>query len=280
MRNPNEPDDNRYTRNTYYNDGYGNGQNNGYGNSYNNYNGYNNNYSSYNNGYSMESARSESFAKHMAKTYLWMFFGLAITFGLALYMTLNSMSVMEFVALHTELYLGASVASIIFVFVIGFFVAKMPPTLAKIVFVLYAADMGILITPTLLLYELGSVVFVFGITSALYLILAVIGLVSKKDMSKLGPVLLVSLIGLLVYSLISIFFIHSRMNDIIIGCVGIIIFMGFTVYDNNRIKKQFNAFQGNPAMLEKLSILSALSLYLDYINLFLRLLSIFGKRRS
>jgi len=289
VRNPYEPDNNGYTENSYNN---GNGQYNDYRGNYNYNNGYNNN--GYNNGYennynnyqTFDSAYGTAntgavtFSRHMAKTYLWMFFGLAITFGLALYMMLNSASVMDFVVNHYSMYLGAVVISIVFVFTIGFLVTKLPPTAAKIVFVLYAADMGILITPTLLMYELGSVVYVFGITSVLYLVLAIIGLTTKKDMTKFGVILTVALIGLLVYSLISFFFIHSTVNNLFIGCVGIIIFMGFTIYDNNRLKKQFNELRGNSAMLEKLSIISALSLYLDYVNLFLRLLALFGKRRD
>lgn len=247
----------------------------------NNFN--NNNYNDgFNGNYRNPAIQSASagFAKYIAKTYLWMFFGLAITFGLSMYMTLNSYSVIDFVYNNFELYMGACLVSILMVFLLGFFVYKLPPFVAKVFFIAYSADMGILLTPTLLAYSLSSVISVFAATSLIYLVLAIIGLTTKRDISKWGTMLTFTLLGIMLYSLISYFFIHSSLNNIIIGAVFIAIFMGFTIFDNNRIKKQYLAFQGNPQLLEKTSILSALSLYLDYINIFIRLLSIFGKRNN
>ena len=217
----------------------------------------------------------------MAKTYLWMFFGLAITFGLAMYMMFNSESVADFVINHYSMYIGASIASLVFVVILGLVVSKLPPLAAKIIFILYSADIGILITPVLLVYSFSSVISAFAVTSGIYLVLAIIGITTKRDMSKLGYILSISLIGILIYSFISYFFIHSRLNDIIINAVVIAVFMGFTIFDNNKIKREFYAIQnsGNTALLEKTSILSALSIYLDYINIFLRILAIFGKKR-
>ena len=253
---------------------FNNGNNNSYYNG-NNYNdGFNGNY-----GTPMTQSTSVGYARYIAKTYLWMFFGLAITFGLSMYMTLNSYSVIDFIDSHFELYMGACLISILMVFAIGFLVYKLPPLVAKIIFIVYAADMGVLLTPTLLVYSLSSVISVFAATSVIYLALAIVGLTTKKDISKWGSMLTFTLLGIILYSAISYFFIHSSLNNIIIGAVFIAIFMGFTIFDNYRIKKQYNAFQGNPQLLEKTSILSALSLYLDYINIFIRLLSIFGKKR-
>lgn len=250
----------------------------------NNLNNYNNNYNNSNyNGYSQNvnvMYREEGIAKHMAKTYLWMFLGLAITFGLSLYMTLNSGSVINFIDNHATMYFGAVIISLVLVIVIGFVVYKLPVTIAKIIFIIYAADMGIIITPLLLMYNLSSVVTVFGATAIIYLALAIIGFTTKKDISKLGPILTISLIGVLVYSLISYFLIRTPLNSLIINAIVVLIFMGFTLYDNHMIKKRYKAFQDYPQLLEKISILSALNLYLDFINLFIRLLAIFGKRRD
>lgn len=255
-------------------------------NNFNNYSNYNNNFNgNYNNhykGYNHNNVmyREDGIAKHMAKTYLWMFVGLAITFGLSLYMTLNSDSVIGFINNHSTMYFGATIISLVLVIVIGFTVYKLPVTIAKIIFIIYAADMGIIITPLLLMYSLSSVVTVFGATSIIYLALAIIGFTTKKDVSKLGPLLTISLIGVLLYSLISYFFIRTPFNNLVINAIVVLIFMGFTLYDNHMIKKRYKAFQGNPQLLEKISILSALNLYLDFINLFIRLLAIFGKRRD
>ena len=280
MRNPNEPDNNYHGPGYYYNGGQNanqNGYNNGgYNSSYNN--SYNDGYQSYNRGYAPVDT-SQGFARYMAKTYLWMFFGLAITFGLAFYMTIASGDVVSFLENNLAMYGIAALLSVIFAFTVGLFVTKLPPLAAKIIFIVYSADIGIITAPVLLMYELRSVVEIFAVTAVMYLV-AVIGLTSKRDMSKFGVILSVALIILLIYSVISMFFIRTPMNNIIINCVGVLIFMGFTIYDNNKIKKSYYAFSGNAEALEKLSIIGALQMYLDYINLFLYLLRLFGKRRN
>lgn len=292
MRNDNNNNNqyDSYYGNRYYSDGY-DGQRYEQNNRYNRSNSYNNcqsNNSYYNNrpygaglNQTFTQDSSYTFARYMAKTYLWMFFGLAITFGLAMYMMFNSESVADFVINHYSMYIGASIASLVFVVILGLVVSKLPPLAAKIIFILYSADIGILITPVLLVYSFSSVISAFAVTSGIYLVLAIIGITTKRDMSKLGYILSISLIGILIYSFISYFFIHSRLNDIIINAVVIAVFMGFTIFDNNKIKREFYAIQnsGNTALLEKTSILSALSIYLDYINIFLRILAIFGKKR-
>lgn len=221
----------------------------------------------------------EGFAKYIAKTYLWMFIGLFLSFGIGLFMYVNSGSVISFITQNFSLYLGATIGSVILVIVLALGVNKMPPTAAKVLFLVYASVFGIILTPTLLIYQLSSVIYVLAVTSAIYLVLAVIGLTTKRDMSKFGHILAIALFGLLIYSVISMFFIRSTMNQMLIGLAGIAIFMGFTVYDSHRIKRFYFTYQGNEEMLEKTTIISALQLYLDYVNLFLYMLRFLGKRK-
>ena len=138
MRNPNEPDNNYHGLGYYYNGGQNanqNGYNNGgYNSSYNN--SYNDGYQSYNRGYAPVDT-SQGFAKYMAKTYLWMFFGLAITFGLAFYMTIASGDVVSFLENNLAMYGIAALLSVIFAFTVGLFVTKLPPLAAKIIFIVY-----------------------------------------------------------------------------------------------------------------------------------------------
>ncbi len=247
----------------------------------NHQNGFNNSpYNSYH--YQNTYTQGISFSTFIAKTYLWMFLGLAITFGLSFFMTLNSVSVAGFLNNNFELYMGGVIASIAFVVIIGFFIYKLPPMAARIIFILYSADMGILLTPMLLVYEFSSVISVFAVTAIIYLVLAGIGLTTQRDMSKFGHILGISLLVVLIYSLISYFLIRTPLNDLIINIVVVLIFMGFTVFDNFKIRREFAQIQqsGNVQLLEKASILSALSLYMDYVNLFIRILAIFGKRRD
>ncbi|HHZ05370.1 MAG TPA: Bax inhibitor-1/YccA family protein [Clostridiales bacterium] len=222
----------------------------------------------------------EGFAKYIAKTYLWMFVGLAISFGIGFYMTMSSGNYAAFMQNNFGLYMAAMVGEIILILVLSLAVRKLPATVAKVLFLVYSALFGVSLAPILMMYEMGSVITVLGMTSLIYLILAVVGLKSKKDMSKLGNILFVGLLGLCVYSILSIFLFRSTLNNTIIGVVGLAIFMGFTVYDSNRIKKYYFSYQGSPEALEKTSICSALQLYLDYVNMFLRILALFGKRSN
>lgn len=221
-----------------------------------------------------------TFARYIAKTYLWMFLGLAITFGVSFYLTLNSNTVESFLFNNYRMYLTATVISLISIIAIGFFFRFFPPTIAKIVFIIYSADLGIILTPVLLAYEFGSVLVVFGITSAIYLILAIIGLTTKKDTTRLGFILSISLIAILIYSLISFFFFRSTLNRIVIDVLVLAVFMGFTVYDNSKLKNMYYSTNHDQRSLAKSSIYGALQMYLDYINIFIRLLSLFGKRKN
>ena len=221
-----------------------------------------------------------AFASYISKTYLWMFIGLAVTFGLSFYLTLNSHSVESFILNNYGMYLTATVISFVSVIVVGFCFRFFPPTVAKIVFIIYSADLGIILTPVLLAYEFGSVMIIFGVTSAIYLTLAIIGLTTKKDTTKLGFILSISLIAILIYSLISFFFFRSTLNQIIIDVLVLAVFMGFTVYDNSKLKRMYYSTNRDERSLAKSSIYGALQMYLDYINIFIRLLSLFGKRRN
>lgn len=220
----------------------------------------------------------DGYVKYIAKTYLWMFFGLAISFGLAFVMYANSGTVENFLDQNALLYIGSVVAEVILIIALSVAIRKIPATVAKVLFLAYAALFGVTLTPILLMYELESTIMVLAITSLIYLLLAVVGLTTKKDMSKFGSVLVVGLIGLLIYSAISFFFIHSDLNDILVGLVGLALFMGFTIYDSNKIKKYYLSYQGNGEMLEKTCAVSALQLYLDYVNMFIRILALVGKR--
>lgn len=222
----------------------------------------------------------EGFARYIAKTYLWMFFGLAISFGIAFYMYLNTATVLAFMEENFTMYIFAAIGSLILTFILGFFVRKISSAVAKVLYILYSALFGIVLAPTLMFYEFGSLIFTLAVTSGIYLVLAVIGLAIKRDMSRFGNILFVALIGLVVYSLISIFFIRTSFNNMIIGAIGILVFMGFTIYDSNKIKKYYFAFQGSNELLEKTTVVSALQLYLDYINLFLYLLRFLGNSRN
>ena len=127
-------------------------------------------------------------------------------------------------------------------------------------------------------YDAGSAIFAFAAAAVLFVSFAIYGIVTKRDLSKLGPLLMIGLIVLILFSVIGIF-VHMSWASIIIALIGIAIFIGLTAYDTQKIKASYNAYSGNDEMLKKLSVNLALQLYLDFVNLFIYILKLMGKAR-
>lgn len=156
----------------------------------------------------------------------------------------------------------------------------MPVLLALMAFVVYAALNGATMSLILALYTLSSVTAAFVASACLFGAMSIVGYTTKIDLTKLGGFLLMALLGLIIASVINLFFASSAF-DWILTFVGILIFIGLTAYDTQRIKTMTLAAiaQGETAVEERIGILGALVLYLDFVNLFLRILRLFGKRR-
>jgi FtsH-binding integral membrane protein len=137
--------------------------------------------------------------------------------------------------------------------------------------------MGISLSYIFLIYSLGVIAKVFFITAALFATMAVVGYTTKTDLTKLGSILMMALVGLIIASLVN-FFMKSERMDYIISCVGVLIFTGLIAYDTQKIKRIGAGVEYGTATAGKLAIMGATSLYLDFINLFLFLLRIFGRR--
>lgn len=216
--------------------------------------------------------RSESISSYTAKTFGWMFLGLMTTFAasLAIYFT-GAISylysgVLPYVLLIAELgvviYLSARLH-------------KMSIGLARGLFFVYALLNAVTFSAIFAIYSVSSLVFVFGMTALYFGVMALYGAVTKTDLSRIRPVLLFGLIALLVLALLSLFLPGLETGMCLIG---VVIFVAFTAYDTQMIRRNYMAFQGSSEMLQKASIISALELYLDFINLFLYLLRLFGRR--
>jgi FtsH-binding integral membrane protein len=137
--------------------------------------------------------------------------------------------------------------------------------------------MGISLSYIFLIYSLEVIAKVFFITAALFATMAVVGYTTKTDLTKLGSILMMALVGLIIASLVN-FFMKSERMDYIISCVGVLIFTGLIAYDTQKIKRIGAGVEYGTATAGKLAIMGATSLYLDFINLFLFLLRIFGRR--
>ncbi len=163
------------------------------------------------------------------------------------------------------------------VFYMSFGINKMSSSKAQTVFWIFAALMGLSLSWILLVYTGKSVARVFFITSATFGAMSLYGYTTKRDLTKLGSFLIMGLIGIIIASLINIFM-KSSMMYFVISILGVLIFVGLTAYDTQKIKNMYLASDSGELMGKK-AVMGALTLYLDFINLFIMLLRLFGQRR-
>ena len=210
----------------------------------------------------------------MAKTFGWMFIGLLVTF-LTVYVISMNPNMLLNVMSTTGLILIVIIEFALVIF-LSARITKMKPITAKISFLLYSFVSGLTFSSIFIAYEMSSIIFVFLITAVLFAIMAVVGAFTKIDLTKLGTYLLMALFGVILCTIVNIF-LNSSSLDLIISIVIILIFIGFTAYDVQRISRLSDM---NLIAEDNLAIYGALELYLDYINLFLHLLSLFGNNND
>ena len=163
------------------------------------------------------------------------------------------------------------------VFLMGGLVEKMSGTVLLAVFILYSALTGMSLSYIFWIYNLASVGKVFFMSAGLFGIMAVAGYTTRTDLTKLGSILFIGLIGIVIASLVNMFMGSSTM-DYVISIIGVIVFTGLTAYDMQRLKRLGDVVATGTEAAQKMALMGALSLYLDFINLFLMLLRLFGRR--
>lgn len=178
----------------------------------------------------------------------------------------------------TMLAYGAMFAPIIFVMAISFGFNKMSYPALIGLFVAYSIINGISFSTIFMAYHIGSIVTVFLSTTALFAVMAIAGYTTKTDLTKMGSILMIGVVGIVIASLINLFM-HNSQMDYIISILGVIIFTGLTAYDVQKIK-QLGEYGADTGLTSKLGIMGALTLYLDFINLFLFLLRLFGGKKD
>ena len=225
--------------------------------------------------FSLENSKSPLYL-HVAKTYAWMAAGLMITFLTALlFCWTGAILWVLTVPLSSVILLICELALVIF---LTGRLEKITVSKAKAMFMVYSVVSGIALTPIFLVYDMGSIVYVFGITALFFGVMAVGGLVTKKDLSRFGPLVVVALITLLILTVVNLI-LSVPAFDMFITYLGVLIFLGVTAYDSNKIRSYYYNFENQPEMLEKVAIISALNLYLDFLNLFLYILKLLGKKK-
>ena len=217
---------------------------------------------------------------YVRSVYNWMGIGLALT-GFVAYYVSTSESLLRLVFGNPLLLLVLIVAELGLVFSIAGMVNRMSASTATALFVIYSGLNGVTLSSIFLIYVQSSIVSTFFVCAATFIACSLYGWMTQKDLTSLGGFLIMGLIGIVIASLVNLF-IKSSSVSMIISYIGVFVFVGLTAYDTQKIKHMAMTQPANldGAVVRKGAILGALSLYLDFINLFLMLLSIFGQRRD
>lgn len=210
--------------------------------------------------------------------YNWMGIGLGLT-GLIAYFVGNSPSMVQMIYSNTLLFFGLIAAELGMVFYLSARVQKIQASTATALFVIYSALNGVTMSFIFIAYTPASITSTLFVCAATFAACSIFGFVTKRDLTSLGSFMFMGLIGIIVASLVNLF-IQSSALTTIISYIGVLVFVGLTAYDTQKLK---NMAMTQPAGLEagvirKGAIMGALSLYLDFINLFLMLLYIMGGR--
>lgn len=216
-------------------------------------------------------------ARFMTRVYTWMAFALTITGAIA-YIVAGTPSLVYAIVSNQLLFFGLIIAEIVLVGYLATAVAKMSAQRATALFIGYAVLNGLTLSVIFLAYTLGSIASTFFVTAGTFGIMSAYGYFTKKDLTSMGNLLMMALIGLIIASVVNIF-LKSEMLYWIATYAGILIFVGLTAYDTQKIKNM--NIIGNEGTEEdrKEAVMGALILYLDFINLFLMLLRLFGRRK-
>lgn len=225
-----------------------------------------------------DSALQETFAAAMARVYLWMFLGLLITVGASLVTLFTPLFNLVFSSIFIPI--GLFVVEIILVVTISRAINRLSPATALALFFAYAAINGLTLSAIFVIYSLGTIFLAFGTCAILFGLMSVVGFTTKQDLTSWGRLLIFGLIGLIIASIVNLF-LGNGVLDLILSYLGVAIFLGLTAYDTQMIKRMTadGLAQGDTLVVNRVGVIGALRLYLDFINLFLYLLRIFGRRR-
>lgn len=210
----------------------------------------------------------------MTRVFNWMFFGLTAT-GLVAYFVSTNEMILKTLYQNNFLLFGLGIGLLIMVWNLSANATKMSPQSAAMNFFIYAALNGVLLSYVFVVYTASSIFATFFVTAGTFGAMALYGYTTKKDLTSWGSLLFMGLIGIIIASVVNMF-LHSEGLANIINYAGVLIFVGLTAYDVQKIKRIGQQAQYSP----NLAILGALSLYLDFINLFIHLLRIMGNRRN
>ena len=216
------------------------------------------------------------FSSVMSTVYLWMSIGLGIT-GLTAWYTSNSVWLLTAIFSNIAVFYMLIIFELVLVLAFRAILNKANYMVALCCFMVYSVVNGLTLASIFLLYTSTSIASTFFITGGTFMAMSAYGYLTKKDLSGWGSYLMMGVIGLIIASVVNIFF-QNDMFTFLVSAVGIVIFIGLTAYDTQKIKENLETATSEEAV-NKVTIYGALILYLDFVNLFLKLLRILGRRK-
>ena len=220
---------------------------------------------------------SMSFARLMRNVYGWMTAGLAMT-ALTALIVANSPSLLATIYSSPVVLFGIIIAELVMVGMLSARIDRMSFLMAGLIFGAYSVVNGLTMSVIFLAYNMDVIVQTFAITAGVFGAMSLLGFFVKKDLSAIGRVLYMALIGLIIATVVNLFA-HNTGLAMVINYGGVLVFVGLTAYDTQKIKKMMIACDGDESMSGKLAVLGSLTLYLDFVNLFLYILRFVGGRK-
>lgn len=222
--------------------------------------------------------RAGSVAGVMWKVYAWMSAALAVSAATAFSIFTNP-AWFNFFLGNKVVFWSVIIAEFALVILLSAMIQRMSFFTATLSFITYAFLSGVTLSVIFAVYNLGSITTVFAVTMCMFAAMAFFGYYTKSDLTSFGKILIMLLIGLVISSLIN-FFLQNAFMDYVMSIIGVFVFTGLTAYDVQKIKDVAShmIYTGEP--VQKIAIIGALTLYLDFVNLFLYLLRLFGKKRD
>lgn len=210
--------------------------------------------------------------------YLWMTLALIITGFVAMYVA-KSYTLVSMMIQNSMLFWGVLIAEVALVLYLSARIHKMSFTTATLLFIAYSILNGVTLSILLLIYTMSSIATTFFVTAGTFGAMAIFGSVTKKDLTRIGSLCIMGVIGIIIASLVNLF-LQNSMMDMVISYIGVLLFVGLTAYDSQKIKRLLSAddIEVNETT-QKIALMGAMTLYLDFINLFIYLLRILGDRK-
>ena len=222
-----------------------------------------------------QGALSAAFPALMRKVYVWMTLALVIT-GICAYGVATSPALLQLVFGNSAAIWVLFIAELGLVFYTTARIQRLSLSTATTLFIIYSALNGVTLSSIFVVYAMTSIAKVFFITAGTFAAMAFVGYTTKKDLTRFGGIAMMLLIGLIIASLVNMF-VQSSMLDLVLSYIGVALFVGLTAWDSQQIKRALAMQTDMSEDSQKVALLGALTLYLDFINLFLYLLRIFGR---